>query len=121
MHEPAGVPALDIAGHLSVIFSVKRLVPERKHHDGGAVFIAFIHPLDPVHEGVAPFRIIGKHQALIFSVFPAAKRRAMGFEIGFVYYIKAKLVAHPQERRCVGIMRGPNAVDIVPLHQQQFF
>lgn len=77
------------------------------------VFVALHRPLHPVHQRSLPPRIIAG------VLCPAGAVEAVSFKIAFKNHVESQPVRQRKELGVRRVMRGPDGIDVVLLHQPQ--
>ena len=108
LHEPTWIVSLHPAKQHRVVHRVPRLVPQTPTDDAGVILIPNHHPLHPIEhrrcEGVL---------AAYHVVVPVA------LDIRLVDNVQAQLIRHLVEIGVIGIVRGPDGIEIILFHQSQ--
>ena len=107
----------DISRALKEGFAKGAFVPERPDDHAGAIFV-------PLHKCRMPIGNAGGKELVLgvlhpkSTVVPAlAGAGTVHLKVGLVHYIKAVRIAKQVELGAVGIVRGPDGVDVQLLHQ----
>ena len=110
MQEPATVTILDPGGHRSVVRPRTSLVTQRPGYDAGVVLVPLDHADGAVQHRGREHRHTADHAADL-----------VGFDVGFVHDVEPDAVGEFVEVGIVGVVAGPDGIDVKRLHQPQVF
>ena len=117
MHGAVRVDRVRVGVHRAEHFAGERLVAERPDEHARMVVIAAHHAVDTVHARALPLRFAARHGG--FGGFDVVRNpAAVRFHIGLVDQVDAVFVAQVVPVFLVGVVRGADGVDVVPLAER---
>ena len=118
--QPGGIVALGPAQGLVEIAAHAGFVAHGPDQYAGPVFIANDAVLHAVQYGLAVFGVLGQQVVAVIGIVGAVlEHHAVALHVGLGNQVEAVFVAHAGKQRRIGIVAGPNGVDVVMLHQNQ--
>jgi len=106
-------------GHLENDLAAKGLVAAGPDQDRRVVFVPLDQRVDAIEQQVLPFEMVTRQDRLNpFAREPAHVPGTVGLHVRFIDHIEAIFVAEMVEARIIGVMAGPDRIDVVALHGQ---
>ena len=90
--------------------AMTRLVAKRPDDDGRMVLVTVVHPLSSLQMSGDPLRSVSN-----LGIF--VKRKRMALNVRLAYDVEAVDITELVPARVVGIMRSPDGIQVVALHQ----
>ncbi len=79
------------------------------------IFVPLDHPLQTIHIGCLPLRIVAQEVGLLRI------HQSMALEIGLVDHVETVCVAQVEKVRVRRVVTGADGVDVMTLHQEDVF
>ena len=112
VHGALGVAVVHPLRHRGEVPAGAGLVAERPHHDGRVVLVPLDGACDAVEVGLGPVRVVGG------VADPAGEDEPVGLEVGLEDHPEAELVGQVEHAGVRRVVRGPDRVDVVALHER---
>ena len=118
VHWSVRVEFVHVDAHRAEHVSRIRFVAKRPDDYGSMVVVALHHAVHTVHARALPFGLAARNGGILGDHVSRQAPAAVRFKIGFVDQVDAVFVAQVVPVFLVGVVRGADGVDVVPLAER---